>query len=271
MYLMGEENNKKGIIGKLFAFIAFVIKAIWSLLGALGKTLNLFLRILSFGVLILSLFVFYNLYVDFSDLKNRGLDVEDAALKALDMNMLKVKDQFDAYYRKYGSYLSNIPSWFNFSFDVDYGDYSLREEYLSVRGVPEVFVVMMSYDQLKEGEVIKREKPLRFESWMYGGDYRKKVVFENGFLKEEKSIKSIGELAKHSLSPLFFHQNTTIGEVRKILGSESCAVTDKGGVVTYRFSETDKRPITSVSFVNNKFISATVGIVFLGEQESLCN
>jgi hypothetical protein len=240
------------ILGKIISFIFKAIK-----MGA---------RIISVIFLIFAIWFGYNFYVVFSDLAERGVDKESAAMEAFSVTLDKTVNVFEKIPNSI-----NIPNPFSNSYSEEE---RIRELFIETRGFPEAYVLIVSYDKIEEGVPIKREESLRFEVWFYGYPYNKKVVFENGFFKEEGSISSADGLIENSVSPLFFNEKTTKSEVQGVFGAPSCIITDNAGedvLTTYRFKETENKPLAAVTFMNEKLISATVGVVFLSEnEESLC-
>ncbi len=232
----------------------------------LGKIITMGARIISILLLIFIIWFGYNFYVVFSDLTERGVDKETAVIEAFDTTLSNTTRAF----KEMSSGIS-IENPFTNSYAEEE---SIREFFVETRGLPEAYVLTISYDKIKEGVPVKREDPLQFEVWFYGDPHNKKVVFENGFFKEEKSISSVDDFTENSVNPLFFSEKTTESEVKSVFGVPSCTITDNAGedvLTTYRFKETENKPLAAVTFMNEKLISATVGVVFLSQnEESLC-
>nr|MDA3814877.1 hypothetical protein [Patescibacteria group bacterium] len=210
----------------------------------------------------------YNFYITFSDLEERGVERQEAAIEAFTTTFSKTKDNFNNIYEK-------VPSFSLPFFSNNYSDKeSISELFVETRGIPEVYVIMISYDEIKDETPIKRDSSLRFEVWFYGDPYNEKVSFENGFFKETKGIDATDKLVENSVSPLFFNSNTTKNEIESVFGLSDCIITEQAGgdtLTTYRFKETATTPLLAVTFVNEKIIAVSSGIIFLGDNEdSLC-
>jgi len=220
------------------------------------------------SVLLLLFFIWfgYNFYLVFSESVERGNNEEVAAVEAFNKTLSKTTSLFE-----------KIPKSIDIQnpFTNPYAEKeNIREIFIETRGVPEAYMIIISYDEIKEGVPIKRENPLRFETWFYKEPYNSKVIFENGFFKGEKNIGETEGLEENSASPLAFDKKTSKSEIQNIFGKESCILTERAGadvLTTYRFKETNNTPLAAVTFVNERLISATVGIVFLSDNEQeLC-
>ncbi len=232
------------------------------------KLIKIGIRILSVISLIFLIWFGYNFYNNFSELEERGVSNEEAITEALTITLSEVKDRFSGI--KEGVPSISFPFFINEYSDKD----NIREAFIKTRGLPEAYVIIASYDEIKEGVPVKRDEPVWFEIWFYGNPYNKRVVFENGFFKEEGRIDNVDGFIDNNISPLFFTENTTKNEIQSVFGAHSCAITEQAGsdiLTTYRFKETVNTPLAATSFVNEKIIAVSSGIVFLGDNEnSLC-
>ncbi len=223
-------------------------------------------RIISIAIFIFLLWFGYNFYNTFSELRERGMGREQAAIEAFTFVVDKTKNQFNNISKK-------IPSLSFFT-----NEYSEREDirniFIETRGIPEAYLIIVSYDEIKEGVPVKRSEPIWFEVWFYGEPYNKKVIFENRFFKEERSFSATDEFINNNISPLFFNERATKNSVQAVFGTPTCTISEQAGddtLTTYRFKETSKTPLAAVTFVNEKIIAVSSGIVFLGDNEkTLC-
>ncbi len=256
------EHKKEGRKITFFDVILFPFK----LLRIIFSFIKTGMRIVSIVTLIFFIWFGYNFYIIFSNLEESGVEREEAAIEAFTITLNKTKKRFNDVYE-------NIPS-FSF-FSNEYSDKgNIRDTFIKTRGIPEAYVIMISYDEIKNEVPIKRSEPLRFEIWFYGDSYNEKVSFENGFFKERKEIVATNEFIENSISPLFFDTDTTKKKVQSVFGLPACIITEKAGddtLTTYRFKETATTPLTAITFVNEEIIAVSSGIVFLGDNEdSLC-
>ncbi len=232
------------------------------------KLIKVGMRVLSVVSLIFLIWFGYNFYNNFSKLEELGVNSEEAIIEAFTTTLSETKDSFS-------NIKEGVPS-ISFSFFInEYSDKDdIREAFIKTRGLPEAYVIIASYDEIKEGVPVKRDEPVWFEIWFYGNPYNKKVVFENGFFKEEKRIDNVDGFIDNNISPLFFTENITKNGVQSVFGTPSCTITEQAGsdtLTTYRFKETASTPLVATTFVNEKIIAVSSGIVFLGDNEnSLC-
>ncbi len=257
----GKGEKKKGVLG----YIALFFKAIYAFLRFLSFLLKFSLQIFSLFMVVIVIWMGYRVYDDFDKFKKGGMNDESAIVESLDVNMGQARDflteRLDALRG-----LEVIPKEFLNNEEKPI----LREEYIRARGIPQVYMILNSSDKLSEkGIPVQRDEVLRLEVWIYGPPYNKKVVFENGFLREEKDVNQEEGFSVNSLSPLSLNEKTSIEDVKKLLGNPTC-ILDDGPIRTLRFEDDEKRPLVSVTFKDNKMISATVGIAFLGEKKGLC-
>jgi hypothetical protein len=260
------ENKKKEDKRKItfFDVVFLPFKLLKIIISFIFNFIRIGTRVISIITIIFFVWFGYNFYITFSDFKEGGVDTQEAAIKAFTIILDKAKNGFSDIYDK-------VPS---FSINKYSDKENIREIFIETRGIPEAYIIMISYDEIKNKVPLKRESPLRFEMWFYGDSYNEKVAFENGFLKERKGIINTDELMKNNISPLFFNVDTTKNEVKKVFGVPSCTITEQAGddiLVTYRFKETSVTPLAAVTFVNEKIIAVSSGIIFLGDNEdSLC-
>jgi hypothetical protein len=247
-----------------FDVIFFPFKLLGTIFSHVFNFIKIGVRIILIIILIFFIWFGYNFYITFSDLEERGVGRQEAVIEAFTITFNKTKNGFSNIYGK-------IPAFFTNEYSDKEG---IREIFIETRGIPEVYVIMISYDEIKDGIPIKRSSPLRFEVWSYGNPHNEKVSFENGFFKEKKGIIATDEFIENNISPLFFNTNTTKKEVQGVFGLPSCIITEQAGedtLTTYRFKETEITPLAAVTFVNEKIIAVSSGIIFLGDNEdSLC-
>ncbi len=260
-------NNKKTTKQKGFwDLIVLPFKAIGLIFSFLFKSIKVIKKIVSVILLIFIIWFGYNFYVAFSQFTESGVDKETAAIEAFNTTLNSMVSAFERIPRSIDIKNPFLRSYTN--------EENIRELFIETRGMPEAYVLIISYDKIKEGVPIKRENPLQFEVWFYGDPYNNKVVFENGFFKEEKRISATDDFIGNSVNPLIFNEGTSKSMVQSIFGTPSCTLTEKAGedvLTTYRFKETNNTPLAAVTFVNEKLISVTAGIVFLSDnEEQLC-
>ncbi len=259
---MEEEKTEeeKGIIDLISSFFDLI----WKFFVGIFKIIILLFKILRVLLIILVIwfgYIFYNNYTNLST--GDGFD-PDTVNSALTLSLEEVRDIFDVPYNIISPIFTN-----------KYADNSLKEVYIEERGIPEIYIIMISYDKInKEGVPVEREKPLIFETWTYGKPHNKQVIFENGFFLEEKDLPSEDVFLKNSLDPTNFRADITKEEALSLLGVAECKATEDAGsdiLTTYRFKETESRPVSSVTFLNEKLIFLSVGIVFTGDENGqLC-
>lgn len=263
-----KKNEKNQKSATFFDIIFFPPKLLGFLISFIFKFLKKAKKVTSVLLLLLFVWFSYNFYITFSELEERGVNREEAAVEAFKTNIERTRNKFDDAYKRFSS--------ISFSFFTsEYSDEEkIREVFIKKRGIPEVYVIIISYDEIKEGVPVKRSKALRFETWLYGDPYSEKIVFENGFFKENSNISNVDGLVKNNVDPLFFNENTTKREVQEMFGLPSCTITESAGndiLTTHRFKETTTSPLMAVTFLNEKITAVSVGIVFLGDNEnSLC-
>ncbi len=258
------KDNKISLIN----IILFPFKLLGIILSFVFNFIKLIMKIISIALLIFIIWFGYNFYTNFCELEERGLGRNQAAIEAFTTTFNKTKNSFNNIYEK----IPPLP--FSF-FSNEYIDKeNIRDIFIKTRGIPEAYIIIISYDEIKEGVPVKRDEPLWFEVWFYGEPYNKKVVFENGFFKKETKIDAIDDFIDNSVSPLFYTNNTTKNEMQSIFGVSDCIITEKAGndtLTTYRFEEKATTPLTAITFINEKIIAVSSGIVFLGDNEnSLC-
>jgi hypothetical protein len=260
-----EKNSSKITF---FDVVFFPFKLLGMIISFIFNFIKTGMRLISIILLIFFIWFGYNFYTTFSDLEEQGVERQEAAIEAFTSTFSKTKDKFSVVYNK-------IPSFSIPFLGSDYSDKeNMREIFIETRGIPEAYLIMISYDEIKEEVPVEREDPLRFEVWFYGDPHNEKVSFENGFFKENKKVNATDELVENTISPLFFNANTTKNEIQSVFGAPTCVITEQAGedtLTTYRFKETATTPLMAVTFVNEKIIAVSSGIIFLGDDEdSLC-
>jgi len=152
---------------------------------------------------------------------------------------------------------------------VDYESADAQAAFIKARGIPDMYTIFFSDAEFDEkGRVAQKEETRRIDTWFYDGPYNSVVNFDNGFFIEEKDIKDSIDLKEHSISPLFFTSATKPVDVTELLGFPDCAEefkTEGNTIVTIKYNIAPERPLVSVSFSDDKIISATVGIAFTKE------
>ncbi len=265
-----EEHIKEKNSSKItfFDVVLFPFKLLRDIISFVFSFIKTGMRVISIILLIFFIWFGYNFYTTFSDFEDRGMERQEAAIEAFKIAFGETKDKISAVYNK-------IPSFSIPFFGNDYSDReNMREIFIETRGIPEVYLIMISYDEIKDGVPVKREESLRFEVWLYGDSYNEEVSFENGFFKERKNLSETDGFIENTVSPLFFSTSTTKSEVQSVFGPPACVITEQAGndtLTTYRFKETATTPLAAVTFVNEKIIAVSSGIIFLGDnEESLC-
>ncbi len=272
-----KNEDEKRRIGFL-DLILFPIEMIWKLLLAAFRLIGAFFKFVAIAILIFIIWFGYNSYNNYTTLSKDNNFSQDVALEALNLSLEKTKELFASPYEKASSLFFQLSRGWGSYFSSSYKDVSLREIFIEEKGIPEAYLILISYDKLTEENFpIKRDKPLFFETWIYSKPYNKKIVFENGFFLEEGRIKESDIFFKNRISPLLFTTDTRTEDIIDIFGEEACVFKEEAGgdiITTYRFEDSEEKglPVSSVTFVNEKLISVSVGIVFLGDnEEKLCH
>ncbi len=231
------------------------------------KLLSIIPRLISLLLLAFLIWFGFVFYKQFSALEEEGVSRVAAAEQAFAHTADITKNIFNSLYggniKKGFSFLSN-----KFTKEID-----AKEQFIASRGVPEVYIKIISYDVLGEnGFHQKRKTPLYLDIWFYGEPHNKKVVFENGYFKEEKTIKNTDDYIVNPLNPLDINNNITANKLLKIMGDADCIIKgEDSSLVTYRFQEKEGRPLLSATFTDDKLIFLSSGIIFLSEgEEKIC-
>ena len=194
---------------------------------------------------------FHTVYLE----KNKGVSIEQA-IKTGALNTVS----------KARPIVEGVASIFD---GVDYKSADAQSAFIKTRGIPDIYTIFFSDAEFDEkGRVVQKEETRRIDTWFYDGPYDSVVSFDNGFFVEEKDIKDSIDLKEHSISPLFFTSTTKPEDVTGLLGFPDCAEefkTEGDIIVTIKYNITPERPLVSVSFSDDKIISATVGIAFMKE------
>lgn len=231
------------------------------------KIISLIFKLISLLFVAFLVWFGFTFYKHFSAMEERGMTrvaaLEDAFLHTSGV----VKDLFEEIYS------GNIKDALSLFSSKISKEASAKELFIDSRGVPEVYFKIISYDVLREDGIYeKRKDPLYIDIWFYGKPYNKKVVFENGYFKEEKAIKNTDDFIENKLSPLKINKNITEKKLIAIVGESDCVLTSEDiNIETYRFKESAERPLLSATFVDGKLMFLSSGVIFLSEnEEKIC-
>lgn len=231
------------------------------------KLLSIIPKLISLLFLAFLVWFGFTFYKQFSALEDGGMSRIAAAEQAFNNTADITKSIFN------NLYSGNIKESLSFLSKKLSKEMQAQELFIESRGVPEVYLKTISYDALDENSIPKkRDNPFYIDIWFYGKPYNKKVVFENGYFKEEKLIAVTEDFISNPLSPLDIDNNISKNELLKIMGEADCVINSQNGdLTTYRFQENNERPLLSATFANNKLIFLSSGVIFLSEGEKkLC-
>lgn len=150
---------------------------------------------------------------------------------------------------------------------------STQEAFLAVRENPGIFMILFSDDYLNtSGEVVKRNTPLRAETWTFGTPDNLISEFENGFFTGETPLGETLDLMPHDISPLWFRVGMSEKDVIKRFKNPSCETIAKVGTQTFKtlkYAENDVNPYITTLLVDDRLAAVTVGVAF-AENNILC-
>ncbi len=269
----GKEKEGMGILD----LILFPVEIAWKLFLAIFRLIGAFFKFIAVAIFLFFIWFGYNSYNNYLSLSENDNFSYEVALKALNLSIEETRDMLSSPYERVSSLFSGLSGGLGSYFNNNYKDISLREIYIEEKGVPEAYLILISYDKLTEENFpIKRDEPLFFETWIYGKPYNKKVIFENGFFLEEDRVAEVDIFFENRVNPLLFTTETKKEDIIGIFGNKECVFEEEAGndiITTYRFKGSEEKgiPVSSATFINNKLMSVSVGIVFLGDSnKELC-
>ena len=146
------------------------------------------------------------------------------------------------------------------------GTTNTQETFVTTRGLPSIFMIQFSDEEIGDDGLVQQTDVRRIESWIYDGYPTKTVIFDNGyFVKESLDYTNTFNANAKNVAPSDFNESTSRSDIIDMFGnpdSEEFNTIEGQTLQVLHYDESSSNPVMSFGFVGGDLTSVVVGFAY---------